>query len=306
MKKSLLLTALLTGAAVADDAIGSSNKYDDDSIYVSYESLASIGNGGVITVLSHHGTADISMKAPSYTCMDTSNGTSTPTSYIGQTNAVDVNIGTGGSFQSTYTFPVSSATSETYTVSNVSFTFGLNTDAGTAYTLDDYLEANGGSAPKFSLTLTVKDVAGNIKGSQEATFTYQKVNNSYIYTMGFDFNSGTSYPSYGLELTGDLILEVSVAGITTSASAAATQAEDYVAKGIATLNDETSADTTEGSTPPPSIGAAPTMPDGSFYVSIDTIKIVGKAPANVNIPEPTTATLSLLALAGLAARRRRK
>lgn len=30
------------------------------------------------------------------------------------------------------------------------------------------------------------------------------------------------------------------------------------------------------------------------------------APVNPSVPEPTTATLSLLALAGLAARRRRK
>ncbi len=46
--------------------------------------------------------------------------------------------------------------------------------------------------------------------------------------------------------------------------------------------------------------------DGSSYQTISNLKIVvSQAAPSGNIPEPTTATLSLLALAGLCARRRR-
>ena len=47
--------------------------------------------------------------------------------------------------------------------------------------------------------------------------------------------------------------------------------------------------------------------DDISKVTADTLQFTGlKATANLTVPEPTTATLSLLALAGLAARRRRK
>lgn len=42
------------------------------------------------------------------------------------------------------------------------------------------------------------------------------------------------------------------------------------------------------------------------YTTLDEAKSLSAAMASASIPEPTTATLSLLALAGLAARRRRR
>ena len=49
----------------------------------------------------------------------------------------------------------------------------------------------------------------------------------------------------------------------------------------------------------------PTYGNGTSFV-YDAVSGMRTAPSTPMIPEPTTATLSLLALAGLAARRRRK
>ena len=51
------------------------------------------------------------------------------------------------------------------------------------------------------------------------------------------------------------------------------------------------------------------LKDGEFgyiYTNTDSVDTVALAVKGLSVPEPTTATLSLLALAGLAARRRRK
>ncbi len=252
MKQSLLLTALLAGAAMADTPVLGGSM--DESAYVTYSSLMTIGNGGVITATSSHGGTQVSVSPPTFTCNDAA--------YVGDSNTIGVDVGAGGSFTASYHFPVNTSTLEAYTINNITFTFGLNNDEGTPYPLGSYIE-NNGSNPQFELTMVVKNHNGDVVATRTKVHTYSIEDETAIYATGFGF---TTEENPELQLQDDFTLDITVKGI--------------------------DANVTE---------------DSSFYVSVNQIQLMGKAPKDVVfVPEPTTATLSLLALAGLAARRRRK
>ncbi len=249
MKKTLLLTVLLAGTAMADTTA--------ETDRVIYTSHVTYGTDGYANITTEHGTHDVQMSMPSFTCIDLVS--KKEVTYIGTTHTVGVNVGEGGGFMLTLNFPVSAAYDE-YTISNISVALGLNNAEGTTYPLANYELANGGQAPTVNITARVLQNGTELE-SVAKTYTYYD-SGANQYATGFNF--GELYGNEEIKLTGAFTLEITIDG-------------DVLNK-----------------------------PQSDFYVSVDNVEISGMAPRNYTIPEPTTATLSLLALAGLAARRRRK
>ncbi len=251
MKKTLFLIPLLAGVTVAEDATNNS-----DADRVIYTSHVTYGTDGYANITTQHGTHNIQMSNPSFTCADAATGSEV--NYLGTTHTMGVDVGSGGGFVLTLDFPVSSSYDE-YTISNISLALGLNNFEGTTYPLAGYMEANGGLAPRINVEIFVRQQDTQL-AHEVYEYTYYN-SGSNQYTFGFNYGDGYKKPE--IELRGAFTLEIRIDG---------------------------------------NVG----VEQAPFYVSVDNVEVSGNAPRNYTIPEPTTTTLSLLALAGLAARRRRK
>ncbi len=83
MKKALLLlSALLAGSALAEEA--------DDR--VTYTSHVTYGSYGYANITTEHGTHDIKVTTPKFTCVDATE-TSKEIDYIGETHTMGVDVG---------------------------------------------------------------------------------------------------------------------------------------------------------------------------------------------------------------------
>ncbi len=260
MKKLLFLSALVAGFAMAEEALA-------DSDYVTYTSHVTYGNDGYANITTQHGTHEVQLSNPTFTCQDAAGAA---VGYIGTTHAMDVEFGHGtGLFTLTLNFPVDAAYDE-YTINNISVTLGLNNSDGTTYPLASYLNNNENAAPQVNLRARVLQDGKVLAEASKLPYTYYN-SGSNLYTTGFNF--GELYGNEEIRLTGSFTLEITV--------------DDDIM-----LDHE---------------GTNTVVTQSPFYVSIDNVEVSGQAPQNFSlVPEPTTATLSLLALAGLTARRRRK
>lgn len=178
------------------------------------------------------------------------------------------------------------------------------------------------AAPTEAVTLQTKGTAGTAAAiftpnsnvgtgtPWTATFSFKNVNNVLSSLDSIDlgvvlFNSGGEYQTNKATWTGDIVFTALITNSNSESLGTFTYTlTPTQGKGSATFDitlTGTSIDLTDVSSFNMELKLTETLGTGTF-AGLKTMGFTGTQ----SIPEPTTATLSLLALAGLAARRRRK
>ena len=177
-------------------------------------------------------------------------------------------------------------------------------------------------AGAFTLSFSIEDTL-SVSGAYDIVGAYYQVNNGNGYTVNaFQLNSnGTLTLNRGksLTLTGGAITNDSAlttqdfSTFTANGEAYILGAGNYVIEYLGGTNDEAAADLYLNDVKVASFTGGKHNMNGAQsgglaldLLTNDSYSAIQGKPVTPSIPEPTTATLSLLALAGLAARRRRR